>query len=241
METLMPSSSTDVQHTMAWILVPAMAVLIPGLLTLVVRPGPRLTSAMQHLAAGLIMAAVAVELIPETLKDADSKWPAIAGYAAGLVMVFLIRRVSRRLDEDSPNGLLATVFIDVTLDGFLVGISLATIVGTGVAILVGSLSVEVAFLVMATIGALLTRRWKRRRVVLIVIVMSIATLVGGFLGFIAAGSLPPAMLSAATAFGVAALVYLVVEELLVEAHEEDAETTLGSLLFFVGFGVPIFV
>lgn len=236
----MPTTSTDIQHTMVWIVVPAIAVLIPGLLTLFVRPGPRLTSAMQHLAAGLIMAAVAVELVPETLKDVDSKWPAIAGYVAGLVMVFVIRQVSRRMDEDSPGGLLATVFIDVTLDGFLVGISLATIAGTGVAILVGSLSVEVAFLVMATIGSLLTRRWNHRRAILVVIAMSIATLGGGLLGFIGAGSLPPAMLSAATAFGVAALVYLVVEELLVEAHKENAETTLGSLMFFVGFGVPIF-
>ena len=37
------------------------------------------------------------------------------------------------------------------------------------------------------------------------------------------------------AFGAAALLYLVVEELLVEAHERG-DTTLGSLLFFVGFG-----
>ena len=237
---MMDATSTDIQHTIVWIVVPAIAVLIPGLLTLFMRPGPRLTSAMQHLAAGLIMAAVTVELVPETLKDVDSTWPAIAGYVAGLVMVFAIRQLSRQMDEDSPGGLLATVFIDVTLDGFLVGIALVSIAGTGVAILVGSLSVEVAFLVMATIGSLLSRRWERRRVILVVAAMSIATLCGGLLGFIGAGALPPAMLSAATAFGIAALVYLVVEELLVEAHKGNADTTLGSLMFFVGFGVPIF-
>ena len=60
------------------------------------------------------------------------------------------------------------------------------------------------------------------------------------MGFTGAGGLPPSLLSAATAFGVAALVYLVAEELLVEAHEKDADTTLGSLMFFIGFGLPIF-
>lgn len=236
----MPTTETDSPHSMIWILVPAFSILIPGLLTLVARPGPRLTSAMQHLAAGLIMAAVAIELVPETLKDADAKWAALGGYVAGLAMVFLVRQLSRRFDRDSPVGLLATVFIDVSLDGFLVGISLATLAAGGAAILIGSLSVELAFLVMATIGSLVTRHWPRGRVILIVVCMSLATLLGGLVGFTGAGGLPPSLLSAATAFGVAALVYLVAEELLVEAHEKDADTTLGSLMFFIGFGLPIF-
>jgi ZIP family zinc transporter len=36
------------------------------------------------------------------------------------------------------------------------------------------------------------------------------------------------------AFGAAALLYLAVEELLVEAHEQ-AETTLSAAMFFTGF------
>ncbi len=236
----MPAPGPAFPQSMLWILVPAFAILLPGLLTLVVRPGPRLTSAMQHLAAGLIMAAVAIELVPETLKDADAKWAAIGGYVAGLAMVFLVRQLSRRLDRESPVGLLATVFIDVSLDGFLVGISLATLAAGGAAILIGSLSVELAFLVMATIGSLATRDWPRTRVILVVVCMSLATLLGGLVGFTGAGGLSPGLLSAATAFGVAALVYLVAEELLVEAHEKNADTTLGSLMFFIGFGLPIF-
>ncbi|HEV8177483.1 MAG TPA: hypothetical protein VGP44_07295 [Gemmatimonadales bacterium] len=42
------------------------------------------------------------------------------------------------------------------------------------------------------------------------------------------------MLAAVLAFGAAALLYLVVEELLVEAHEE-AETPLLGAMFFLGF------
>ena len=45
-------------------------------------------------------------------------------------------------------------------------------------------------------------------------------------------------LSGLAAFAAAALLYLVVEELMVEAHEEG-ETTSGSVMFFVGFLVSL--
>lgn len=42
------------------------------------------------------------------------------------------------------------------------------------------------------------------------------------------------ILAAVLAFGAAALLFLAVEELLVEAHEQ-AETTLSAAMFFAGF------
>ncbi|HJT03446.1 MAG TPA: hypothetical protein VJ757_07440 [Pseudonocardiaceae bacterium] len=48
------------------------------------------------------------------------------------------------------------------------------------------------------------------------------------------GGASATVLAAVLAFGAAALLYLVVEELLVEAHEQ-AETPLLAVLFFAGF------
>jgi ZIP family zinc transporter len=45
----------------------------------------------------------------------------------------------------------------------------------------------------------------------------------------------PAYVDAMLAFGVAALLYLVTEELLVEAHEEKVETPVQTGMFFLGF------
>jgi ZIP family zinc transporter len=50
----------------------------------------------------------------------------------------------------------------------------------------------------------------------------------------AIGSLPSFYKEAAFAFGLMALLYLVTEELLVEAHEKP-ETAWGTALFFIGF------
>jgi len=40
-------------------------------------------------------------------------------------------------------------------------------------------------------------------------------------------------------FGTAALLYLVTEELLVEAHSGGSDSNIASGLFFVGFGVTL--
>ncbi len=48
------------------------------------------------------------------------------------------------------------------------------------------------------------------------------------------GSAPAALLAAILGFGVAALLFLATEELLVEAHE-TVDTPLLAAMFFVGF------
>lgn len=57
---------------------------------------------------------------------------------------------------------------------------------------------------------------------------------GAVVGVLLLSGLSGAALSAALAFGAAALLYLVTEELLVEAHEV-LETPLTTALFFAGF------
>ncbi len=57
---------------------------------------------------------------------------------------------------------------------------------------------------------------------------------GAITGAALLGGASNTVLAAVLAFGAAALLYLVVEELLVEAHEE-AETPLLGAMFFLGF------
>ena len=57
---------------------------------------------------------------------------------------------------------------------------------------------------------------------------------GATVGGLAAGVLTGGLLAAVLAFGVAALLYLVTEELLVEAHETQ-DTPLATATFFAGF------
>jgi len=65
-------------------------------------------------------------------------------------------------------------------------------------------------------------------------VLGIALLAGAGAGAGILNAVTPVFIDALLAFGVAALLYLVTEELLVEAHEE-VETPIQTAMFFAGF------
>jgi ZIP family zinc transporter len=62
-------------------------------------------------------------------------------------------------------------------------------------------------------------------------------MLGATAGYAAIGASPP-VLAAILGFGVSALLYLVTEELLVEAHETK-DPPLVTATFFLGFLIPI--
>lgn len=64
--------------------------------------------------------------------------------------------------------------------------------------------------------------------------LALALAVAAIAGFVVAGRLTGPLFTIVLAFGAAALLYLVTEELLVEAHEVP-ETSLTIAMFFVGF------
>ncbi len=67
--------------------------------------------------------------------------------------------------------------------------------------------------------------------------LGIMIMLGAGAGFATIGA-TPAVLAAILGFGVSALLYLVTEELLVEAHE-TADTPLITATFFLGFLIPL--
>ena len=74
----------------------------------------------------------------------------------------------------------------------------------------------------------------RRRVLTIVSGLSLAVIVGALLGGTLLQGLSGLTLEIVLSFGAAALLYLVTEELLTEAHEVK-ETPLITAAFFAGF------
>lgn len=69
---------------------------------------------------------------------------------------------------------------------------------------------------------------------LIVSALGLLVFVSAVLGATVLGGLPAGAMEAVLSFGVAALLSLVIEELLREAHEE-CESALGTAMFFAGF------
>jgi zinc transporter, ZIP family len=108
-------------------------------------PGPRVRSAMQHFAAGVVFSVVAVELLPDVTRVRD---PFEVGwtFAAGVALMLGIEWVGRRVagpEASAPRGAsfgqLVAVGVDVVLDGLLMGIAFAAGTHEGV-LLTGALT-----------------------------------------------------------------------------------------------------
>lgn len=96
------------------------------------------------------------------------------------------------------------------------------------------MTLEILFLGLAVSTELREAGIPRFKAAGVAAALGLATAVGAIGGAAVLGGAGHTTLAAVLAFGAAALLYLVVEELLVEAHEE-AETPILSAMFFVGF------
>jgi ZIP family zinc transporter len=199
------------------------------------RPGVQLTSAIQHLAAGVVFAAVAGEVLPD-LRDQHSIGFLIGGFIAGVAVLLGLEKVAQRAEASGstiPTGLVAMVAIDLAIDGLLVGMGAALGEGQG-RILAIALTLEVLFLGLSVAAELAERGSTPGRSSAITAGVALALPIGAIGGAALLGGASHDVLAAVLAFGAAALLYLVTEELLVEAHG-GKETPLLTAMFFVGF------
>ncbi len=227
---------------------PVAAGAIGSIVAAVRRPGPRLVSGIQHFAAGVVIAALAGELLPDLRHEGNLGWAA-TGFSVGVALVLCLAAYGRRLDGQQestpapstgdrmaaaiPIGLLVTVAIDLLIDGVLVGLG-AQLGSTQALILTIALTLEILFLSLSLAAELNDRGLSSRRAALTCTALGMSTAIGAVTAAALLSGVGPAVLAFVLAFGAAALLYLAVEELLVEAHEQT-ETTLLSAMFFAGF------
>lgn len=216
---------------------PALVLLIAGAVAVRVRFGPATRSAVLHLAAGVVFAVVAVELIPHLLRD-HRPMPTIVGFAAGVAAMLGLRAVSNRAARDAPRtglsaGLVGGVAVDLALDGILLGVGFAAGEKEG-RMLAAALALELVSLGIALASTMTRREVPRRRALGVLLALAATFLAGAVAGLLLLSQVAPPWLDGTLAFGCAALLFLVTEELLTEAHEAR-ETPALTALFFAGF------
>lgn len=221
-------------------------------------PGAAIRSGIQHFAAGVVFSVVAVELLPDVTRVHD---PFEIGwtFAAGVALMLLIERLSRRVEspaalsfardsagapEDTstrPNasvtgidgGQLVAIGIDILIDGLLIGIAMAAGRKEGL-LLTAALSLELLSLGLAIAAPLALAGATRLRTILLPTALSLLLVVGAIIGDTILRGASEHTLAGVLSFGCAALLYLVTEELLVDAHESP-DSTGATAMFFAGF------
>ena len=219
---------------------PAAGNALGGLAAEAVPLGERSLSLALHLAAGIVLAVVGIELMPRAL-DASAPWvPALAFVAGGAVFILLDRTigvVQRRLGSGEelarPAAIFSGVSIDLFSDGVMIGTATLLDPALGLLLALGQVAADLpeGFAAIATLRA---AGVPRRRRVLLSGGFAVPVLAGAALGHLALRDAPDLVTLSVLALTAGALTSVVVEEMVSEAHEGET-SSLGPVLLTAGF------
>ena len=225
-------------HNLLIMAIPALVALGGGVLASVWSPNHQMRSLIQHFAAGVVLAALAVELLPEIGREHAPGLVLVGSFALGSLFMYGLKLWTMRLEQQASvknaatglsTGLLLATFIDVATDGFIIGAGFAAGGETGTILALG-LSVELLFLGLA-LASEATAGW---RIIAISGALGGTVLIFSLIGNTLLSGASHAVIGGSLAFSAAALLYLVTEELLMEAHEVE-EKPVSTLVLFGGF------
>lgn len=216
-------------------LIPVTAVIIGAILATWRKPGPQLVSAIQHFAAGVVFAALASELLPSLIHERSVVGTLIGG-ALGVVAMLAIKSLADRAKGSA--GLVTVIAVDVLVDGLVLGIAFASGERAGFLLAV-ALTIELLFLALPLTAALQATSASRLQIIGAAFGLSLLLPLGVFLG-LPVGAVSGPWLAGVFAFGIMAMLYLITEELLVEAHELPDRPWITAM-FFAGFLLLILI
>ena len=221
---------------------PGVANLVGGLLAELVGVSGRVLSLALHLAAGIVLAVVGLELMPEALA-ADPAWvPIVAFVFGGAVFIGLDRLVGivqkRMGGTEEQSGALAIfggVSMDLFSDGVMIGTGTVLNPSLGLLLALGQMPADLPE-GFAAIASLRSAGISRKQRLVMAAAFAIPIFGGAALGYLALRNAPEVLTLSVLAMTGGALTAVVIEEMVEEAHEGDT-SQLGPLFLTAGFAI----
>ena len=161
-------------------LIPVAASFFAALVAILWKGSGRLQSSVQHVAGGVVFAAVALEVTPD-LMARHSPIPTAIGFLAAVITLLLLATTERGETNTEKGGLprvyLCAIAIDLLLDGFVIGIGFSGGARQG-RLLTFALTLELVALGLALIGELRERGLSDTKALVVTVGVS-TTLIGG--------------------------------------------------------------
>lgn len=222
-------------------LLPGAGNFLGGLVAEVVPTSPRWLNRALHAAAGVVIAVVAVEILPEAL-SVLSGWAIGTAFAlGGLVYLGFDWLVERSAGGSGRMWLIyLAVATDLFGDGLLIGSGASVSASLGIALALGQTLADVP----EGFVAILTFRDNavpRRRRLLLSISFFIPVIAGAALSFFVLRDRPDTWQYATLVAAGGLLIVAALEDMLQEAHEADADARFSTLALIAGFAVFVFV
>ncbi len=228
-------------QNLPYIIIPCLLIIIGGILTIYFKVKENFKSAILHFAAGVVFSVVGVEILPSVVKI-HQPIQIIIGFTAGIILMFIVKVFAEKLEKKEknntatnyPKAMVTAIAIDVCIDGLLIGVGFA--IGAKQGILL-SVALGLEFLSLGlSVGASFSYKNISKKIILKTIIgLALLFLVSALIGISTMPYLPENLKEVILSFGVAALLFLVTEELLNEAHEVEDEKIWMTATFFLGF------
>ena len=224
--------------SLPYILIAAGAGVLGSVIALFWNPDVKIRSAIQHFAAGAVLAAVAASIIPE-VEQLGTLPGVVAGFVAGGLLLIALKWLVLRFERNEkregslPVGLAAAAAVDTLIDGMLIsaGFSANDQLGALIAI---ALSLELLFLTLSVGVEFREGKFPWWQSLAVTGGIALLLLVGAFAAGFLLADVPETTLAVVLSFGAAALIYLIAEELLVENVQAE-ESLFSTATLFSGF------
>lgn len=213
-------------------------------------PSPRALGLVMGFGAGVLLSAVAYELVEEAIETSGGSGGTFAGFATGALVFYVGDRLISRLgyeqrkdiDGDAAQGSPLTIVLGTFLDGVpesaVLGLTLLQTGSIGVAMLVAVFISNVPEAVAAT-SSLRAASWSTSRVFLLWSAIALASGAAAAVGYVLLDGAAPSTVAFILAFAGGAILTMLSTSMIPEAYEHGGRvvglvTTLG---FAVALGV----
>ena len=217
---------------------PALANFGGGVLAEVFRVSSKALSLALHLAAGIVLAVVAVELIPEAL-GVGTPWIPIVAFVLGGGFYLAVDSGIERLTSGRNRGPFIIFFgvaVDLFSDGIMIGTGTSIDFSLGLLLALGQTPADIpeGFAAIATFK---NAGVSRRNRFLFAAAFALPILLGVTLGYWGVRGQSELVKYSLLAFTAGVLTTVVVEEIVPESHKDGTDSRWATAFFIGGFAL----
>jgi zinc transporter, ZIP family len=228
-------------EAMAWSLLGASSLLIGALAAFWIPIGKRLLGMIMAFGAGVLISAVAYELVEEAVTTGAGPGAVAAGFASGAIVFYGgALYIDRRLAGAGAGGGGLAIVLGAVLDGVpesvVIGASLVTGDQASVAVIVAVFLSNIPEAIAAT-SDLVRDRWSKGRVVALWAAVVVTSTLAAGLGYVLLEGASGNWIAGIQAFAGGAILTMLADEMLPEAFEYAKHNKSVGLAVAFGFAV----
>jgi ZIP family zinc transporter len=230
-----------VLEAMGWALLAASSLVAGALVAFWVEIGRRPLGMIMGFGAGVLISAVAYELVEEAVAVAADALAVAAGFVAGALVFFagdvaIDLRLKGRSGSGGGLGIVLGAVLDGIPESVVIGASLLTGEHASVAVIVAVFLSNVPESISAS-ADLLKDGWSRRNVLLLWSVVVAASALAAGIGYAALDGASGSWIAAIQAFAAGAILTMLTDEMVPEAFELTGHRKTVGLALASGFAL----